>query len=348
MEWEQSPSQQNNVGLRRRNIPPPIDTTAPTQNRKRNKILSRKVVQRIDLFPKIEQDLTVRTSGGGFMTLIGYGMAFIITIAEIWAWSASNGSMVESVVVDKSLGKKMRVDLNITFPSLHCNDVHIVLMDIAGDVQNDVEDTIQKKQLHLDGTPLDKEEVTAEVNRAHKKELEALEALDKSLAADYCGPCYGAQEKEDDCCNHCDDVLERYRKRNWGTEGVKVVAEQCIREGKTMPKLMTGGEGCELSGHMIFNRVNGNFHIAMGEGVERNGQFIHTFIPDDTHNFNASHIINELRFGPNYEKWESTGKGEKTTLNGVKKIVTEKEGQFPKVLTCSYFIQYVSNILSTI
>ena len=97
------------------------------------------------------------------MTLIGYGIAFIIVLAEMLAWSKSNGSLVESVVVDKSLGKKMRVDLNITFPSLHCNDVHIVLMDVAGDVQNDVEDTIHKKQLHLDGTPLEKEEVTAEI-----------------------------------------------------------------------------------------------------------------------------------------------------------------------------------------
>lgn len=269
------------------------------------------------------------------MTLIGYGIAFIIVLAEMLAWSKSNGSLVESVVVDKSLGKKMRVDLNITFPSLHCNDVHIVLMDVAGDVQNDVEDTIHKKQLHLDGTPLEKEEVTAEINRAHRKEQEALEALDRSLAPDYCGPCYGAQETEGECCNHCKDVLEKYALKKWNQQGVKTVAEQCVREGKTMPKLMTGGEGCELAGHMIFNRVNGNFHIAMGEGVERNGQFIHTFIPDDTHNFNASHVINELRFGPVFDQWKSKGNGEKDALTGIKKIVTDDEGKCRK---CPYIL----------
>ena len=36
---------------------------------------------------------------------------------------------------------------------------------------------------------------------------------------------------------------------------------------------MSFGEGCNLSGHFIVNRVAGNFHIAMGEGVERDGKF---------------------------------------------------------------------------
>ena len=279
------------------------------------------------------------------MTLIGYGMTFFIVLAELYVWSQTNGSLVESVVVDKSLGTKMRVDLNITFPSLHCNDVHIVLMDVAGDVQNDVEDTIHKKQLHLDGTPLETEEVAAEVNRAHKKELEKLEALDKSLKPDYCGPCYGAAEEEGECCNHCDDVLEKYAKRSWNQQGVKAIAEQCVREGRTLPKLMTGGEGCELSGHMIFNRVNGNFHIAMGEGVERNGQFIHTFIPDDTHNFNASHVINELHFGPIYEQLESIGNDGHAPLTGVKKFVTDEEGKCRK---CVYVVDVLYHSLTKI
>jgi hypothetical protein len=43
--------------------------------------------------------------------------------------------------------------------------------------------------------------------------------------------------------------------------------------------------------------VAGNFHIAMGEGIERDGRHVHTFQPDDTPNFNASHIIHHLSFG---------------------------------------------------
>ena len=236
--------------------------------------------------------------------------------------------------VDKSLGKKMRVDLNITFPGLHCDDVHIDIMDIAGDAHNDVADTMKKMRLHLDGSRLSNAEVTMLVNKAHMKELEALEAIDKSLEKDYCGPCYGAQDKEGDCCFHCDDVVAAYKKKHWDHGSVHQLAEQCVREGKTKPKKLTDGEGCEIAGFMEFGRVNGNFHIAMGEGVERNGQHIHTFLPEDTSRFNVSHVINELRFGPLYgeDKLPSKNAIEQTSLAGVSKIVTESNGKCTLIL----------------
>jgi hypothetical protein len=49
---------------------------------------------------------------------------------------------------------------------------------------------------------------------------------------------------------------------------------------------------------MTVNRVAGNFHIAMGKGVERNGRYIHSFLEEDLPNFNVSHIIHQLSFGP--------------------------------------------------
>lgn len=249
------------------------------------------------------------------------------------------------MIVDKSLGKKMRVDLNITFPALHCDDVHIDIMDVAGDAHNDVMDTMTKTPLHLDGSRLSKDEIRVEINNAHEKEKEVLIALDKSLAKDYCGPCYGAG-KEGECCNHCDDVIKVYKEKKWDFQGVQHLAEQCIREGKSKPRALKGGEGCQIAGFMEFGRVNGNFHIAMGEGVERNGQHIHTFLPEDTARFNASHVIHELRFGPIYgeEKMEkkSSKNNEQTSLEGVSKIVTEKNGvtgmfqYFIKIVPTSY------------
>lgn len=85
---------------------------------------------------------------------------------------------------------------------------------------------------------------------------------------------------------------------------------------------MKKGEGCNLSGTMTLNRVAGNFHIAMGEGVERDGRHIHTFVPDDTPNFNASHVIHHLSFGsPDGEIL-----ADEASLNGVRKIVTTEHG----------------------
>jgi hypothetical protein len=343
MEFEPAPNA--NGGLRRRHQNQSEsysnggNTYPSSSSSYDSKKLKKKVVRKLDMFPKIEQDLVAKSSSGNKLTTIAYILTILIILAEIYAHSSANNQYNEHVTVDKSIMKKMRVDLNITFPSLHCDDVHMNIMDVAGDSHNDVDDTLVKKRLHLDGRILSREEVTLEVNKAHKKELDALEAIDKSLAPNYCGPCYGAGE-EGECCNHCDDVLEKYKKKQWSSTDVKMVAEQCLREGRTKPKRMKRGEGCNIAGYMKFNRVNGNFHIAMGEGVERNGQNIHTFLPDDVGNFNASHIIHQLQFGPEYKYPGSKdyGNSEQTTLENVKKIVTEQNGVSGMF---QYFIQIV-------
>ncbi len=266
MEWE-NPTSNNTSGLRRRHQNQHGSFSNgngahASSSLYDSKKLKKRVVRNLDLFPKIEKDLTVKSSSGSKLTTMAYVFTVVIILAEIYSYNSANGRLREHVTVDKSLNKKMRVDLNMTFPGLHCDDVHMDIMDVAGDAHNDVEDTIVKKRLHKDGTQLSKEEITMDLNKAHEKEKEILDAIDKSLDPNYCGPCYGAGEVGD-CCNHCDDVLQKYQEKKWAKTQVKMVAEQCIREGKTKPTRMRKGEGCNISGFMKFNRVNGNFHIAM-------------------------------------------------------------------------------------
>mmetsp|Transcript_11464 Transcript_11464/g.15197 ORF Transcript_11464/g.15197 Transcript_11464/m.15197 type:complete len:253 (+) Transcript_11464:1-759(+) len=87
---------------------------------------------------------------------------------------------------------------------------------------------------------------------------------------------------------------------------------------------------------MTVNRVAGNFHMAMGEGVERDGRHIHSFLPEDTPNFNVSHVIHELTFGPLLD--------EEAPLNGVTKIITEETGTTG---TIQYFIKVVPTTYKT-
>ena len=355
MEWEQPYSPRsptgtqgyytptndgNGGGLRRRAgntyMTPEAYSNSSTNGSGKSKSYEKnmkKRLQKLDMFPKVEQDLQMSAEPNSALNILATVLVVIIVFAEIYNHYSINNTMIQHVSVDKSLGAKMRVDLDITFPALHCNDVHIDIMDVAGDAHNDVHDTMEKTRLHLDGSRLSEDEISVSVNRAHQKEKAALEALDKSLAKDYCGPCYGAQTEEGQCCNHCDDVIKAYNEKHWDGNAVKMLAEQCIREGKTKPKkLEEAGEGCRITGFMEFGRVNGNFHIAMGEGVERNGQHIHTFLPEDTSRYNCSHIINKLQFGPVFDNdvgdlESSFGAMEKTSLNGVTKIVTEENGK---------------------
>lgn len=320
-------------GLRRRAAPPPSSivkhSPAPSS--------ASKVVKNLDfMFPKVESEFTVKSERGGMASLVAFALIAILATAELLTWVGQNSATTEHISVNTALGKRMRVDLNITFPAIACEDLHVDAMDVAGDSQIDVEDTLIKKQLRTDGTLYSDAQIEVEMN-AHRQEQEEKEAIiKKDLPENYCGPCYGAQQNEDQCCQTCDELIESYKVKHWKVDLLKYTSEQCIREGrdKKEPKRMTKGQGCNLSGFMTVNRVAGNFHIAMGEGVERDGRHIHTFVPEDAPNFNSSHTIHQLSFGP--------GEEEKGPLNGVTKIVGKEHGTtglfqyFIKVVPTTY------------
>jgi hypothetical protein len=55
-----------------------------------------------------------------------------------------------------------------------------------------------------------------------------------------------------------------------------------------------------VTGHMLVNKVAGNFHIAQGESIVRDGRHIHQFNPALAPKFNVSHTIHSLSFGEPY------------------------------------------------
>mmetsp|Transcript_12480 Transcript_12480/g.29585 ORF Transcript_12480/g.29585 Transcript_12480/m.29585 type:complete len:521 (-) Transcript_12480:332-1894(-) len=293
-------------------------------------------VEKLDfMFPKVAEEFTVKTQGGGIATVAAYGLILILALTEVMNWRGQNALETSMAVVDTSLGRKMNIYINITFPALACEDLHLSALDVAGDSQINIDDSMKKKQLHLDGSAYSQKEMDVELNQHRVDQERKLEILRKDLPDGYCGPCYGAHETEDQCCNTCDEVTEAYSKRKWKTQLLQYTAEQCVREGrdKSEPKKMVKGQGCNLAGHMTVNRVAGNFHVAMGEGIERDGKHIHTYNPDDAINFNASHVVHHLSFG---------SEGGTEPLNGSTKIVTEAAGStglfqyFVKVVPTTY------------
>jgi len=283
--------------------------------------MSRKVlVRNLDLFPKVEQDLTIKTEQGGMISLLSVVVIFFLVLNDVMNHLSMNSDTSESLVVDTSLSQKMQVNINITFPSLACVDLHVDVMDVAGDSQINIEETLIKKRLWMDGRPMSGESIKAETNQNHKDDQQKQKAMLEKLGPDYCGSCFGAGGE---CCNTCDDVIDAYKKKSWNSQPIMNIADQCVREGRSNgkgPKRVTKGQGCNLNGSMYINRVAGNFHIALGEGVERDGRHIHLFLPDDTANFNASHVVHELTFGPKVNMLEHGG------LEGVNKITDNHNG----------------------
>ena len=66
-----------------------------------------------------------------------------------------NPRVTEHMRVDASpLGDQLQVNINITFHALSCNDVHLDVMDIAGDNQLNVEHEMLKQRLTKEGRPI--------------------------------------------------------------------------------------------------------------------------------------------------------------------------------------------------
>lgn len=51
---------------------------------------------------------------------------------------------------------------------------------------------------------------------------------------------------------------------------------------------------------MLVNKVAGNFHIAHGDSIVRDGRHIHQFIPAEAPHYNISHTIHSISFGEEF------------------------------------------------
>jgi hypothetical protein len=78
------------------------------------------------------------------------------------------------------------------------------------------------------------------------------------------------------CCNTCQDLKDAYRMKNWAFNDVVRNSEQCLREkNDPISGVRHGKEGCRVHGSMEVNKVAGNFHIAHGDSIIRDGRHIH-------------------------------------------------------------------------
>lgn len=168
------------------------------------------------------------------MSLLTYSLLSVLILNELLSYSQifSPQALTETVVVDTSLGKRLRINLNVTFFELDCSEVHLDAMDVAGDNQIGVGELEKKgsikknpnpdkdkSKLKLDevfmglGLGFTKTRVKFPKNR-NKKNIYRMDAIPdgkieeiandhveaiplEDLPEDYCGDCYGATFNEE-------------------------------------------------------------------------------------------------------------------------------------------------------
>jgi hypothetical protein len=301
-------------------------------------------LQSFDLYQKIEEDYKVKTSVGGYLSVIGWIIVFIMLIVQTYYYLTPHYH--EHMVVDTSLEKHININIDITFHALTCAEAHLDAMDVAGDNQLNMEDKLFKQRISPSG------EIIGEMTKAtvgSNVKVESKGNSDVPEDKDKCLSCYGAESPHRRCCNSCKELKEAYQELGWSINEIMKTSEQCLAEPSNPFANVQKGEGCRVWGSMKINKVSGNIHIAHGESIVRDGRHIHQFLPQEAPGYNISHTIHSFSFG---SKYPSMPKG---ALDGVKKIVTPAVGTglfqyFIKIIPTSYtdrFLLFSTSTTST-
>ncbi|KAE8709826.1 Detected protein of confused Function [Hibiscus syriacus] len=188
---------------------------------------------------------------------------FLVLVAELYLHAFTETKLV----VDTSRGETLHIKLDITFPALACSILSVDAMDISGGQHLDVKHDIIKNRLDEHGN--------------------VIESRPDGI---------GATKAADDCCNSCEDVRERYRKKSWSLSNPDLI-DQCKREGFLQKVKDKEGEGCNIYVSLEVNRVAGKFHFAPGKSFPQSNAHLLYFLAFQKDSFNLSHKINRLAFG---------------------------------------------------
>ncbi|KYQ90746.1 endoplasmic reticulum-golgi intermediate compartment protein 3 [Tieghemostelium lacteum] len=275
-------------------------------------------LKKLDAYPKTIDDFRIKTYSGAIVSILSGIFILWLFFSQVSLYTTTD--IHHELFVDTTRGEKLKINMDITFHHLPCAYLSLDAMDVSGEHQFDVSHTIYKKRLSSTGMPIQDQPIKEdEIN----KKGAAANPNDKVE----CGSCYGAEDpsKGIDCCNTCDEVKSAYNKKGWGVDP-KTVA-QCIREGFNKIVVEQNGEGCQVYGFIVVNKVAGNFHFAPGKSFQQHHIHVHDF-QSFKGSFNMSHTINRLSFGNDYP-------GIKNPLDEVTKTEMVGVGMF------QYFVKIV-------
>ena len=192
-------------------------------------------VKGLDLYSRVDESFAVKTDRGGILTIVAWIIIFSLCLNEFLLFSRSQ--VREHLVVDSSLNRKLSIYLNMTLHGLHCPNVHLDSMDIAGDSHLSLEHSMIKRRLDL-GLCLFFSHFffilpylffSTDGNTIGSPVDEYLSEMDQILAKlppDYCGSCYGAENPERRCCNTCSELITAYREKGWSSDKIFQDSEQ--------------------------------------------------------------------------------------------------------------------------
>uniref|UniRef100_M4BPL4 Endoplasmic reticulum vesicle transporter N-terminal domain-containing protein n=1 Tax=Hyaloperonospora arabidopsidis (strain Emoy2) TaxID=559515 RepID=M4BPL4_HYAAE len=113
---------------------------------------ARRVLKTVDVYPKMHREFNVQTEFGATVSIVAALVMLVLFLSELHAYWRPNTH--EHMVVDTSLSAKLQVNLDISYLAINCRDAHINAMDVAGELQVNMHQTIVKTRLDDEGNAI--------------------------------------------------------------------------------------------------------------------------------------------------------------------------------------------------
>ncbi|KAL9183244.1 hypothetical protein ACHAXT_005031 [Thalassiosira profunda] len=321
------------------------------------------LVKSIDAHSPISSEFRVRTVSGAALSAFTLLLTWYL-IASEWSYNLTP-TFLDHVRVMPQSPDGLEVEFDITF-------LHIPCALLATDANDP---TGQSQSFHIDKTHrVWKHRLDSNGNRIGRKsrfELggtlireDQLDALQKAKEGESlgeagggeeeaddeedCGSCYGAGN-EGECCNTCDDVKRAYRRKQWHIPDITTI-KQCAHQVRAEAE---EGEGCNVHGYVALSTGGGNLHFAPDRQWEKEGDkngalktlggfldlsSVIEMFNEAFEQFNVSHTVNELYFGPSLSSRQRESLNLASQLNGATRSVADGYGMF------QYYLQVVPTV----
>lgn len=112
-------------------------------------------MDRFDVFPKISNDLKVRTLSGALLSIVVSVVAVMLFTSEFRHWRALETVDHLDVDTHPDATRKLWINLDLYFPSLPCGELVTEVTDESGTQQLAVTDTLHKLRMDRNGVPID-------------------------------------------------------------------------------------------------------------------------------------------------------------------------------------------------
>jgi endoplasmic reticulum-Golgi intermediate compartment protein 3 len=297
-----------------------------------------------DAHSSVSNEFRVYTAQGAILSIVTVIIIIYLVISE--ARFNFQVNLKESVHVNATTSRGLELEFDITLWEVPCSKLQIDASDHLGQAQSlhlDQAHHLWKHRIrrNVDGsTSLIGSKTKLEMGSTLKSEEDLVEVLYDSgklignaiveeVEELTCGSCYGAGE-EGECCNNCEDVRRAYRTRGWVLQldsGHTIV--QCKNEPNS-DENEEKGEGCNVHGVVALSTGGGNLHLAPGKEAASEGMTILEALMQSFQEWNVSHTLQKLRFGPEYP-------AAKYQLDGQTRTIEDAFGMYQYYLQVSSF-----------